>query len=202
MMLKSLASVDGDLATLAWRVYHACFSQLETRAYQRHLMTPSEFTAQMQDERVDKLLVLDDAGQVVALATVTTDLAAVPLLSLPFFEDNYSDAYASGRIIYVPLIAAADHDREAFKILVEHVYYLAITRGCLVGMDVCRFNDLQRHFVRVIELITNRLGDEDCYVVTPDEQSLWLFDPSRRNLAGNLGRRPARPGRRSMGVTP
>lgn len=89
-----------------WDLYESAFQDLRSQAVQRHLMNDAEFKELMLDARVTKYVVRDPAtGRPAALATLTNDLAAVPLVSPEYFARHWPELYAQGRVWYVGFVA-------------------------------------------------------------------------------------------------
>src|SRR5690348_4815073 len=96
-----------EVADRAWSLYLKAFEELKTVAVQRHVMHRAEFDAVMADERVWKYRATgpDDPDVVTALATVTNDLPAMPLISPEYFAHRWPQLYAEARIWYLGFFA-------------------------------------------------------------------------------------------------
>jgi hypothetical protein len=193
IFLKSEPSLDAYRRNEAWARYEDAFASLEPLAVQAHLMTREQFDEQVLDDRLEKIQLLDPDGNMVGLATVTNNLAAVPLISRRYFEAHYPQAYAARQIWYVPFVAIPDSDMGAFTMLIEHVYNLAAPGNGIVVFDACNHNIYQLGFARAIEAWTIRLSGGIASAVELDAQHFVAFDvtgahgPSRRRLPNGMG---------------
>ena len=59
-------------------------------------MYRAEFHDVLADERVDKYVVTAPDGSLAALATMTNELAVVPLISPDYFAHRWPELYAAG----------------------------------------------------------------------------------------------------------
>jgi hypothetical protein len=137
--------VTGVEADALWELYRASFDPLRTLAAQRHLMHRYEFDEVMGDPRIHKLVVRDSAveGSPVALATITNDLTAVPLVSPDYFEARWPDHYAPRRIWYIIFLGVEpDHQGAgATPLLIGGAHSLLPPDGGIIAMDMCDFNE-------------------------------------------------------------
>lgn len=101
-------AITGTHATDLWELYYKAFAPLRTQAVQEHLMFWPAFEEVLDDKRVQKWVTFDEDREPVALAVITNDLAAWPLISPPYFEHRWPEQYAAGHIWYVGFVAVAD----------------------------------------------------------------------------------------------
>ena len=123
-----------------WKVYQRSFDDLRAVAVQRHLMNRDEFDAVIGDERVTKYVAQDDVtGRLAALATMTNDLGAVPLISPDYFEQRWPDRYLRGEIWYVPFVGV-DPDFQgtgAMGLIIGLMCEVPKRSGGAICVDVC-----------------------------------------------------------------
>jgi hypothetical protein len=177
MTIKVVDALQEDLMESTWDLYYDAFHELNALALQRHLMYRHEFDEVMLDERVQKYLCLDDGGALCGLSTYTNDLDAVPLISPQYFERRWPQHYAERRIWYVGFVAVHPNGRSvnAFVELVEAMHLVAAPQNGIVGLDMCRYNDDNRHMSRAVRLLLRRLSS-NVLVERSDEQSYWLYE--------------------------
>jgi hypothetical protein len=148
-----------DSGEALWGLYERAFDELRGAAVQRHLMTHGEFRQVMDDERVDKLVVTDDDGQVGALATMTNELDAVPLVEPQYFARRWPDLYRDKRVWYVGFVAVDPEHQNA------HAMATLIGRMCgavgdgkgVICVDICRHREAVSKLSETIERQANRI---------------------------------------------
>ena len=134
------AVLDERTGQAMWQVYERAFAHLRTTAVQRHVKTRAEFDATLQDKRVLKYVVADEAGKICALASVTNEIEAEPLLSPDYFAHRWPELYAARRIWYVGFLAVEPdyQGTGAFTDIIYEIGRVAAEAGGLVLLDVCR----------------------------------------------------------------
>lgn len=178
MRLELTAAITGDRVEACWALYEVAFEELRTAAVQRHLMWRSEFDEVLADERVTKYVAVDETagGRCCALATATTDLAAMPLISPDYFAHRWPRLYLDRHIWYVGFVAIAPELQRGplFGQIVGDVARAAAAVGGVAAMDVSRQvsesrlpQTLARYFTR---LAPGTRG------VRLDEQSYWAYE--------------------------
>jgi ribosomal protein S18 acetylase RimI-like enzyme len=178
MVIKIVDQInDNEMLESAWRLYVEAFRELNTLAVQRHLMYRSEFDEVMSDQRVQKYLCLDDAGNLAGMSTFTNVLQAVPLISPEYFARHWPDHYAAHRIWYVGFVAVHPQaqGRHMFAELLEEMYVVASAQNGLVGIDICTYNDNVRHMSHIFRAMVERL-DSNMRFERIDQQSYWLYE--------------------------
>lgn len=123
-----------------WALYEDAFQGLRSQAVQRHLMFDTEFKELMLDGRVTKYVVRDEAqDRPVALATLTNDLDAVPLISPEYFAHKYPELYAQQQIWYVGFVAVAPEYQgsPAMGQLIERLCHDVNAAGGMFVLDIC-----------------------------------------------------------------
>ncbi|BCB82180.1 hypothetical protein GCM10022251_46190 [Phytohabitans flavus] len=162
----------------AWRLYAEAFEELRTVAVQRHVLTRAEFEEHMADQRVGKYVVRHpDEVRLAALATITNDLDAVPLISPDYFRHRWPVHYAERRIWYVPFNAIHPDHRGSgiFELIVEAMHQVvASQRPGIVGLDFCRRNEERYKLPQAIHNALDRLGTVRSH--RADTQAYWCYE--------------------------
>lgn len=174
--LLALSVVDGELRERAWDAYTDSFEELRTAAMQRHVMTRTEFDAVMADDRVTVYLARRPDGVVAGIATVTTHLEAMPLVSPEFFAARWPDHYEGGRCWYVGFVGVRPREQGggAFQLIVGSV---AAAFGCTGGvlvLDVPRRNMADFDVPRAVKRIADAVLTEVDYEMV-DAQAYWAY---------------------------
>jgi hypothetical protein len=183
LLLETATVIAGQLAEDCWALYELAFEQLRTAAAQRHVMLRAEFDAVLVDTRVTKYVAIEEAadeatgGRCCALATATTELAAMPLISPEFFAHRWPQLYADRHIWYVGFVAVApDHQRgPLFGRIVGDVARSAAAVGGVTAMDVSRHVAEHRRLPQVLARYFSRLAPGTRGVLL-DEQSFWGYE--------------------------
>ena len=159
MHLAVVRTVD-DESDEFWDLYQRAFDDLRVLAVQRHVMNRAEFHAIMADERVEKFVVTDDAGHVVALATMTNDLPVLPLISPDYFEHHWPELYAAGRIWYVSFVAVdpVHHNTGVMNRIIDRMCKEAENGepndtgvGGVICVDICEYREFEQKLPTAIE---------------------------------------------------
>lgn len=164
----------------AWRLYAAAFDELRAVAVQRHVMNRSEFDAHMADPRIRKYAVRHpDEEHLAALATITNDLDAVPLISPEYFRHRWPAQYAERQIWYVPFNAIHPDHRGSgiFELIVEAMRQVVVGSPELpgvVGLDFCRRNEERYKLPQAIHNALGRLGSVESHRL--DTQAYWCYE--------------------------
>ena len=170
-------ALEPGLTEEAWQLYRAAFAGLELLAAQRHLLTVEEFGAVAADPRVTKLLAADPGGErLLGIATTTTDLTAVPLVSPAYYAARWPEASAAGRLHYVGFVGVHPDARAsgAFPALVERICRPVATAGGVVAVDVCRYNEVAFGLPASLGRLGEALGG--ARTVRVDEQVYWAYE--------------------------
>jgi GNAT superfamily N-acetyltransferase len=136
-----------DTSGQFWGLYESAFADLRAVAVQRHLMTPEEFTQVLEDERVIKYVISDAGrGRIGALATMTNDLPAVPLISPDYFQRRYPELFAESRIWYVSFVAVhPDYQGTgAMAQMIGRMCQEVGDSGGVICVDICEHETRQR----------------------------------------------------------
>jgi GNAT superfamily N-acetyltransferase len=192
MMLPVLPS---DTIDDLYPRYAGAWDVVLLEASARHLLTLEEFREEMVDPRLEKHVVLDEGGRVVAMTTMTTDLDAIPWINPAFYQHRFPDKDADGTLYYLGYtFVDLDHRRtRAFALMAEAVNTrLSQVRG-VIGFDICGFN-LERGVGRRLE----RLFSGSNEIIREDTQTYFVADyrtPRQRSVKGylltSLAERPA-----------
>ena len=179
MLLETATAITGGRVEDCWALYELAFEHLRTTAVQRHLMLRPEFAAVLADGRVTKYVAVDETagGRCCALATATTDLDAMPLISPDYFAHRWPRPYAERHIWYVGFVAVApDHQRgPLFGRIVGDVARSAAAVGGITVMDVSRHVAEQHRLPQVLARYFTRLAP-GTRGVRLDEQSFWAYE--------------------------
>ena len=179
MRLVDERSIAGIRADRLWAVYERAFDDLREVAVQRHAFTRDEFDAVLADERVIKFVVSDPARRdvVCGVATLTNDLAAVPLVSPEYFANRWPDRFSSRQIWYVGFLAV-DPDYQgtgAIAQLIGRMCAEAAATGGVIAADICEFNEqsmrLPSAFARLARTFSPGIRQQRL-----DAQVYWAYE--------------------------
>ena len=141
-----------------WELYQRAFAEMRTTAVQRHLMHRGEFDQVMHDDRITKYVVRDpDRGRLSGLATMTSDLDAVPLIEPEYFKHHYPDLVAVGRLHYVSFVAV-DPDYQGtgtMGLIIGEMCQQVSPTGGMICLDIAERNEAVHHLPTAIERIGN-----------------------------------------------
>ena len=178
---RTVTDVDNDLMKHLWELYCDTFTPLAIEAIQRHVMFWDEFVSLIGDPNVTKYLAEDEHG-LAALALLTTDLTAVPLVSPDYFQHHWPELYDDRRIFYVPFVCVRQQPKAPTstfaQLITDMSRPVAESRGIAV-MDYCTAN-VERGLPKVSRAIISRAHGRDVPVTMADQQSFWTYD-----LTGN-----------------
>lgn len=173
-MLTNTNLLTGARQLEAWRVYAAAMTPLAVLAIQRHLMTHNEFVSMCTDTRVIKYLGYDDTGRMSTVATCTNHLAAVDLISQPYFKRRWPEAFKEKRIWYCPYAVSVDPSHRLFPMLIAAMYEVMVDNGGGVFVfDSCRRNE---KLSRAIAVVLKRIAAKGTAVLPADEQTYYIYE--------------------------
>jgi hypothetical protein len=161
----------------AWTLYTRAMTELRTVAVQRHVMRRGEFDAVMGDPRVAKFVASDGDATVTALATVTVQLEAMPLISPEYFEYHWPELFRTHRIYYLGFFAIEPDRRGGalFHEVIATMWDQVVAVGGIAVLDMSRRN---------VDLGLARAIQQTLTGLTPgtaatrlDEQSYWMYEP-------------------------
>jgi hypothetical protein len=175
--LQTATTVTGPLADDCWELYQLAFADLRVTAVQRHLLVRAEFDDVLADERVTKYVGVAANGQCCALATVVTDLAAMPLISPEYFAHRWPALYAAGRIWYVGFVAVRPDRQQGplFGMIVRDVARAAAAVSGVAVMDVSRDVSARRQLPEGLGRFFDRLAP-GTRTIRLDEQTYWAYE--------------------------
>jgi len=173
-VVRVLDDPDGRL----WRLYERAFDDLRVLAVQRHIMIRSEFDAVIADDRIDKYVVTGSDGTVTALATMTNELDAVPLISPEYFAHRWPDLHAKQRVWYVSFVAVDPvHQARGVMQRIIDAMCAAVdeTAGGVICLDVCEYRETAQRLPTAIESQANR-ARPGITRVRLDAQVYWGYE--------------------------
>jgi hypothetical protein len=177
-------AISDDAIAAFYRMYAAAFDPLRTKAAARHLLTVEEFAAEMTDERIDKYVVWGDGDRPLGLATLATDLSAVPWISPEYFSACYPEHMSRGAVYYLGFtLVDPGHEREGvFALIAARVVRRLSQARAVCAFDVCGYNDDVHQIGRSITALSRSL---DVNVDTLDVQTYYAaaFSGPRRKAA-------------------
>jgi hypothetical protein len=176
MRIDVVRALPEELMESAWAFYREAFDELRTLAVQRHVYHRHEFEAQMADERVLKYVGID-GDQVRALATLTNDLAAVPLISPDYFESRWPDLYQARRIYYIGFTAVQAGSRGLGVLvqLMRRIGEQVLTAESIMVLDVCAHNEAEHSLPNVVKVASGRVHGT-VRSRRLDSQSYWVYE--------------------------
>jgi hypothetical protein len=176
LRLVVLPVVTGELRERAWDAYRDAFDELRAAAIQRHMMTRGEFDEVMADVRVHVYLAEHADDGIVGIATLTNDLAAMPLVSPDFFQARWPEHYAAGRCWYNGFVGVrpSAQGAGAFELIVGTVATTLGRSGGVVVLDVPQRNIESFHVPHAVKRIADTLvSGVTCEMV--DAQTYWAY---------------------------
>ena len=203
------------VSAVLYPTYVSAFDPMRTQAAARHMLTASEFAAEMQDPRIDKYIVWNDDEMPIGLTTLTTDLSSIPWVSREYYAARYPAAAAANVLFYLGyiLVERSYRPSQALVMMTDQVNLrLAESQGVL-GFDMCGYNDASGigRYTKKLFGSGDRLEclDVQSYygadyhgltpallnVATPSEESLMWSGSTKiaaRPVAGERGLRHAR----------
>jgi ribosomal protein S18 acetylase RimI-like enzyme len=179
MLITAERVVPDHLADATWRLYNDAFDELRAAAVQRHVMHRGEFDDVLADHRVIKYLGLDPdrPDMVLALATFTNDLEAMPLISPDYFARRWPVLYAEQRIWYIGSFAIDPEYRGhgMFEGVIAEMWQRVMASRGIAALDICRRNNdvgLPKAIHLTLDNLTAGVRTSQL-----DEQVYWLFEP-------------------------
>jgi hypothetical protein len=138
--------------------YNDAFEPLLTKAAGRHMLSRSEFEAEMTDERIDKYVAwIDDRA--VGLTTLTNDLTAVPWIEPTFYANRYPEEAARSALFYLGFTLVDPH-ADAFGVFKEMMAAFCRTVTAVQGVcgfDFCDYN-ARRAVGRIVPTLVAKFG--------------------------------------------
>lgn len=151
--VEILEQVPAGIAEDFRQIYRAAFAPLMTKSPARQWLTDEEFLHEMQDPKVLKFVAYGspasrlsgttgDSDEIVAMATLSSDLSTMPWISEPYFEQRFPDHYARKAIFYFGCLLVRP-DRQGgpwAKYLLEHLICFVGDHNGIAAFDCCGFN--------------------------------------------------------------
>jgi hypothetical protein len=140
--VEHVTTVSSEIAEQFVQLYRDAFAPLETRAPARQWLTDDEFRQDMVDPSVLKFVARDRSGEVVAMATMATDLANVPWISQPYFKARFPEHFEAGNLYYFgALLVRVDKQGGPWAtFLMQDIFKLLEERRAVAAFDCCGFN--------------------------------------------------------------
>ena len=157
------SKVDEATARRFHALYVNTFGSLAVKAVARQVLHEHEFMEEMLEERVDKLLALDEAGRPVAMATLTRHLDTVPWISPDYFAHHYPEQTARNAVFYLGFILVEQQHRRShlFIDLLTKVAQTIIDERGVCAWDICSHNNEAFGLADAIEALTSRMATFD-----------------------------------------
>lgn len=185
-LIKIQETLEGDTLEQAWTLYQDSFEHLNSMTVQRHLMYRSEFNDVAADRRIEKWIATNgQTGNITGLATYTNILEAWPLISPAYFERRWPAQYALGRIWYCGFVAV--HPKAAsstFFEMITGMYKVAEAADGVIGLDICRYNDLARRLGKVVGISLKRISGGRVRIHEADAQQFYVYEAINLDVQG------------------
>lgn len=122
--------------------YVMAFDPLLTTAAARHILTAEEFAKEMNDPRIEKYVVRDQAGRAVALTTLTSDLSAIDWINPHFYMARYPEPAARKALFYLgyALVALGSRRTQALVLMAAEINRRLAEVSGVVAFDICGYN--------------------------------------------------------------
>ncbi len=119
--------------------YAGAWEVLLVEAAARHVLSLEEFREEMQDDRLEKHVVIDDDDRVVAMTTLTTELDAIPWINPTFYRERFPAEAAAGTLFYLGYtFVDVEHRRSAaLTLMAEAVNKRLAQAHGVIGFDIC-----------------------------------------------------------------
>lgn len=184
MQIQLMQVLAPDVIDDLYPRYAAAWDVLVDEAAARHLLTHGEFAQDMRDIRLEKHVVLDDDGHVVAMTTITSEIDAIPWINPSFYRRRYPAEAAGGTVFYLGYtFVDADHRRSgALSLMIESVNTrLSQVRG-VIGFDICGWS-MERGIGRRVE----RMFSQSSSIIRSDTQTYFVADYRQPRSAVSAG---------------
>jgi hypothetical protein len=167
--------LTGADADAAWQTYRDSLAPLSGVAAMKQTLSEAELRRVVGDARIRKYVGRDEAGQVVAVLTLTTELSTENI-STTFFRGRYPEHHAAGRLHYLGFLVVRPEAqaRGLIMMLVARVTGDLEDAGGVVAFDVCGYNDETFAFARLCRLVSSRTRPTN--LVTLDVQTYYAME--------------------------
>lgn len=154
-------AVDPATARRFYQLYLETFGPLETRAVARQVLHEEEFLEEMGDARISKFVAWDQAGEAVAMSTLTAHLECIPWISPGYFGHHYPEHAARGAVYYLgfTLVHPAHRRSRLFSTMLRAVVDVLEAERAVCAYDICAYNDDVLRFGDNIETLLHRMTD-------------------------------------------
>ncbi|GAA3709493.1 hypothetical protein GCM10022204_29730 [Microlunatus aurantiacus] len=153
--------------------YAGAWEVLLVEAAARHVLSLEEFRDEMRDGRLEKHVVVDDDGRVVAMTTLTTELDAIPWINPTFYRLRFPAEAAAGTLFYLGYtFVDVEHRRSAALSLMAGAVNrrLAKAHG-VIGFDICGWGMARGIGRRIERMFSGSVG-----VLPGDTQTYFVAD--------------------------
>lgn len=144
-----------------YELYLEAFGPLQRLAPARQVLHRTEFLQEMTDPRVLKYVVWNEAGEPVALSTLTSDLATVPWISPEYFAVRYPEHTARRAVYYwgFALSQPSRRSSSAFRQILVAIVAKMAREKAVCAYDICGFNNTELHFADRVESVASRFAE-------------------------------------------
>lgn len=172
MHISVQETVDPDVGRDFYELYLETFGPLAKLAANKHIYEAEHWDEEMQDPRILKFVAWDDARPV-GLATVATDLDAVPWVSPDYYRWRYPDQ----KVWYCgfALVHPEYQGRSLFSALMRSSMAEVIRNGAIGAFDCAKVTEEQGKMVAKLGAILDGLCEHDLECV--DVQQYWMVHP-------------------------
>ncbi len=166
--------LGADLIAEIYPSYVQAWDHVLPHVAARHVLTFDEFTFEMTDERIDKLLVIDDGDEhVLAMTTLCNDISAVPWANADFYRSRFASEIDRGVFFYIgyTVVHRPERRTRAIYLMVTEVDRRVRAVHGVIGFDMASINTT-RGFGRRLE----RLFPSSERIDPLDTQSYFVAD--------------------------
>ena len=173
--------LTGADADAAWETYRDSLAPLSGVAAMKQTLSEPELRRVVADPRIRKYIGRDEAGEVVAVLTLTTELCTENI-SAAFYRERYPEHHAAGRLHYLGCLVVRPEAqaRGLIMVLVARVTGDLRDEGGVVAFDVCGYNDETFAFARLCRLVSSRTRPTN--LVTLDVQTYYAMEVPPRQV--------------------
>jgi hypothetical protein len=171
--------LQGSDADTAWVTYRDSLAALTSVAAMKQCLPEDQLRDVLANPEIMKYIGRDADGQVVAVLTLTPDLATENISST-FFTSRYPEHSAAGRLLYLGFLVVRP-EAQARGLLMALVGRLTADledEGGVVAFDVCGYNDETFAFARLCRLVSARTRPTN--LVTLDVQTYYAIEVPAR----------------------
>lgn len=168
-------SLPADEATALYPHYERTFGPLRTAAAARHVLNLEEFVEDMADERIDKWVATDEAGDFLGISILVTDLDAVPWASPDFYQARHPEHVARNAVWYLgfTMTIPGEQGGGIFATMLTHMMEAAVAEQVIVAWDMCEANVRVGLNDGIMSMLLNGAGAPS---ITVDTQTYYTAD--------------------------